>query len=396
MRICYKENPKMTLREWLPLCGMTLSAFIFNTSEFMPIGLLTDIAADFHTTEAHAGMLITIYAWVVMAMSLPLMILFSRCPLRPLLLGVMALFAISQVGSAISTGYYTLLASRIGVACAHAIFWSIASPIAVRIVPEKYQSTAMGMIVTGTSIAMIFGLPLGRFIGLYAGWRSTFACVAVISFLVLAYLFFMLPKVSGNAPFAASDVPKLFKNPVLAGIFLLSFLVSTAYYTGYSYIEPFLLQISHLPEEEITMILTLFGVAGLLGSFLFSTLYSAHRYSFIAISIFNMALALFLLYPIAESLSLIIGVSILWGLSATAFNVALQAETIQITDDASAPVAMSIFSGIFNLGIGFGTWLGGMLCTYLTIAYIGFAGSLLALTAMAYCLLFLIPAMKRK
>ncbi len=218
----------------------------------------------------------------------------------------------------------------------------------------------------------------------------------MISFLVLAYLFFMLPKVSGNAPFAASDVPKLFKNPVLAGIFLLSFLVSTAYYTGYSYIEPFLLQISHLPEEEITMILTLFGVAGLLGSFLFSTLYSAHRYSFIAISIFNMALALFLLYPIAESLGLIIGVSILWGLSATAFNVALQAETIQITDDASAPVAMSIFSGIFNLGIGFGTWLGGMLCTYLTIAYIGFAGSLLALAAMAYCLLFLIPAMKRK
>ncbi len=385
----------MTLREWLPLWGMTLSAFIFNTSEFMPIGLLTDIAADFETTEAHAGMLITIYAWVVMAMSLPLMILFSRCPLRPLLLGVMALFAVSQVFSAISTGYYTLLASRIGVACAHSIFWSIASPIAVRIVPEKYQSTAMGMIVTGTSIAMIFGLPLGRFIGLYAGWRSTFACVAVISFLVLAYLFFLLPKVSGNAPFAAGDVPKLFKNPVLGGIFLLSFLVSTAYYTGYSYIEPFLLQVAHLPEEEITMLLTLFGVAGLIGSFLFSTLYKAHRYSFVIISIFNMALALFLLYPIAGNLALIIAISILWGLSATAFNVALQAETIQITDDASAPVAMSIFSGIFNLGIGFGTWLGGMLCTYLSIAYIGFAGSFLALAAMLYCLLRLVPAMKR-
>ena len=386
----------MTLREWLPLWGMTLSAFIFNTSEFMPIGLLTDIATDFETTEAHAGMLITIYAWVVMAMSLPLMILCSRIPLRPLLLGVMALFAVSQVGSAISTGYYTLLASRIGVACAHSVFWSIASPIAVRMVPEKYQSTAMGMIVTGTSIAMIFGLPLGRFIGLYAGWRSTFGCVAVISFLVLAYLYFLLPQVSGNAPVSASDVPKLFKNPVLFGIFLLSFLVSTAYYTGYSYIEPFLLQISHLPEDEITMMLTLFGVAGLLGSFLFSKLYQAHRYSFITISIFNMALALFLLYPISDSLSLLMAISILWGLSATAFNVALQAETIQITDDATAPVAMSIFSGIFNLGIGFGTWLGGMLCTYLSIAYIGYAGSLLALSAMVYCLFCLIPAMKRR
>ncbi len=386
----------MTLRQWLPLLGMTLSAFIFNTSEFMPIGLLTDIARDFETTEAHAGMLITIYAWVVMAMSLPLMVLFSRCPLRPLLLGVMALFAISQVFSAISTGYYTLLASRIGVACAHAIFWSIASPIAIRIVPEKYQSTAMGMIVTGTSIAMIFGLPLGRFIGLYAGWRSTFACVAAISFVVLLYLFCLLPKVSGNAPFSAKDVPTLFKNPVLAGIFLLSFLVSTAYYTAYSYIEPFLLQIAHLPEDSVTMMLTLFGIAGLLGSFLFSTLYKAHRYSFIALSISLMAIALALLDPLSASQKLLMGITILWGLSATAFNVALQAETIQATDDASAPVAMSIFSGIFNLGIGFGTWLGGMLCTYLTIAYIGYTGSLLALAALLYSLFTLIPAMKRK
>lgn len=239
----------MTLREWLPLVGITLSAFIFNTSEFMPIGLLTDIAVDFGITEARAGMLISIYAWVVMAMSLPLMILCSRIPLRPLLLGVIALFAVSQVFSSISTGYYTLLASRIGVAFAHSVFWSIATPIATRIVPASHQSTAMGMVVTGTSIAMIFGLPMGRFIGLAAGWRMTFACVAVISFATLAYLFFLLPKVSGNAPFAVKDVPKLFRNKVLAGIFLLSFLVSSGYYTCYSYIEPFMLQISHFPRR---------------------------------------------------------------------------------------------------------------------------------------------------
>ena len=79
------EN-KITTREWLPLIGMTVSAFIFNTSEFMPIGLLSDIAADFRMTEAQAGMLITIYAYVVMLMSLPLMIAASRYPLRKLLL----------------------------------------------------------------------------------------------------------------------------------------------------------------------------------------------------------------------------------------------------------------------------------------------------------------------
>lgn len=386
----------MTLREWLPLVGITLSAFIFNTSEFMPIGLLTDIAMDFGISEARAGLLISIYAWVVMAMSLPLMILCSRIPLRPLLLAVIALFAVSQVFSSISTGYYTLLASRIGVAFAHSVFWSIATPIATRIVPASHQSTAMGMVVTGTSIAMIFGLPMGRFIGLAAGWRMTFACVAVISFVTLAYLFFLLPKVSGNAPFAVKDVPKLFRNKVLAGIFLLSFLVSSGYYTCYSYIEPFMLQISHFPADWITILLTVFGFAGLLGSLLFSKLYNAHRYSLLASTICLLVIALSLFYPLAGDLYAICALCVLWGMAATAFNVGLQAETIQVTTSAEAPVAMSIFSGIFNLGIGSGTWLGGLLCTYISITCIGFAGAAFAFLAFLYCVLKLIPDMKKE
>lgn len=90
-------NQKLTIREWLPLIGMTVAAFIFNTSEFMPIGLLTDIADDFQITEAKAGMLISAYSWAVMLLSLPLMLLASRISFRKLLLGTIALFGIGQV-----------------------------------------------------------------------------------------------------------------------------------------------------------------------------------------------------------------------------------------------------------------------------------------------------------
>lgn len=93
---------------------------------------------------------------------------------RKLLLGTIALFGIFQVLSGVSASYGMLMVSRIGVACTHAIFWSVASPIAVRLVPEEHQTLAMSMIVTGTSVAMIFGLPLGRVIGLTVGWRMTF------------------------------------------------------------------------------------------------------------------------------------------------------------------------------------------------------------------------------
>ena len=179
---------KMPLKAWLPLIGMTVSAFIFNTSEFMPIGLLSDIAANFGITESHAGLLISVYSWVVTLLSLPLMLLVSKMSYRKLLLGTIALFGIFQVLSGVSASYGMLMVSRIGVACTHAIFWSVASPIAVRLVPEEHQTLAMSMIVTGTSVAMIFGLPLGRVIGLTVGWRMTFLCVAAVE-MITAMIF---------------------------------------------------------------------------------------------------------------------------------------------------------------------------------------------------------------
>ena len=143
---------KMSLKEWLPLFGITVSAFIFNTSEFMPIGLLTDIADSFHITEAHAGVLITVYSWIVMLLSLPLMLLLNKIDFKRLLLGTIALFGIFQMLSAFSASYGMLMVSRIGVACTHSVFWSIASPAAVSVVSEKFRSLALSMVVTGTSI----------------------------------------------------------------------------------------------------------------------------------------------------------------------------------------------------------------------------------------------------
>lgn len=107
-----------TIARWLPLVGLTFAVFVFNTSEFMPIGLLSDIAADLHISEVRAGLLVSVYAWVVALMSLPLMVMVSTVELKRLLLAIIALFVVSHVASALAEGYYTLMLSRIGVACA--------------------------------------------------------------------------------------------------------------------------------------------------------------------------------------------------------------------------------------------------------------------------------------
>lgn len=378
------ENNQMTWRNWLPLIGLTCATFVFNTSEFIPIALLTDIAADFHTTEAHAGMLISVYAWMVMLLSLPLMLAVSKVNLRKLMLWVVAGFVLFQVLSSLSQTYYMLMFSRIGVACTHAIFWSIVSPLAVSLVPESKRPLALSMMVTGTSVAMILGLPIGRMIGLQVGWRMTFMCIAIFSFATLTYLFFTLPQVPSHGGFSVRQLPALLKNPILIGIYVLTLLFSTAYYVGYSYIEPFLLQVAHLSANWVTNTLMLFGIAGIIGSVLFSKFYTRNPIRFIALAIGGICVCQLLLSPVAHLGVWIIFLCAVWGMSATAYNVSFQNEIINHTDADATPVAMSISSGIFNLGIATGTLVGGQICTHWSIAYIGYVGGAIALCALLY------------
>lgn len=372
---------KMSLKEWLPLIGMTISAFLVNTSEFMPIGLLTDISNDFNMTAAQAGVMITAYSWTVTILSLPLMLLACKIEPKKLLLGTLTVFSTCQVLSVISIGFPFLVVSRIGVACAHSIFWAIASPLAVRVVSKEHQSKALSAIITGTAIAMVLGMPLGRMIGLQIGWRMTFLCVAVISFLVLVYLAFVFPKIENTESFSINQLPELFKNSRLMITYIITFLFATGYYTTYSYTEPFLQRVAGFPSTLVTITLMLFGVAGLSGSYLFSRYYDDHRFAFVQAVLFGFAGALGLLYPASINMYMIILVCAIWGIAAMAFQTSFQAEIIGCVSTAASSVAMAIFSAIFNLGIGSGTWLGGVVYTNTSLNFIGFVGAMIVLVA---------------
>lgn len=372
---------KMTLREWLPLIGMTISAFLVNTSEFMPIGLLTDISKDFNITAAQAGVMITAYSWTVTLLSLPLMLVACKIKPKKLLLGTLTVFAVCQVLSVISIGFPFLVASRIGVACAHSIFWSIASPFAVRVVSKDHQAKALSAIVTGTAFAMVLGMPLGRMIGLQIGWRMTFLCVGVISMIVIAYLLFVFPKIENSESFSVSQLPELLKNSKLMIIYMITFLFATGYYTAYSYVEPFLQKVAGFPSNLVTITLMLFGIAGLLGSYLFSKFYEDHHFVFVQTVLFGFVGALAILYPASINMYTIILVCAVWGIAAMAFQVCFQAQIIGCVSTAASSVAMAIFSAIFNLGIGSGTGLGGMVYTNISLKYVGFVGAVIVLIA---------------
>lgn len=387
---------KESFTRWLPLIGLTFAVFVFNTSEFMPIGLLTDIATDLNISEARAGLLISVYAWVVAIMSLPLMIMVSKMELKRLLLSIIALFVVSHVASAFAEGYYTLMLSRIGVACSHAIFWSIAPPLAVRTVPDGKRALGLSTIATGSSVAMVVGLPLGRVVGLYVGWRMTFLSIAIISALIFIFIAVVFPKLQSRGKFAFKQLPALLHNRVLVGVFIMSVLFATAHYTGYSYIEPFLGKVASMSPDVVTLVLIVFGASGMLGSIAFSKYYMANRRRFMLVMTLGPALCLLLLQVAAASLLSVVAVCIMWGAMATAFNIAFQDNTIRFAPENATSIGMSIFSGIFNLGIGSGAYVGGLVVSHLSIDYIGYAGGIIGLIATLYLVVRYFPNMRRR
>lgn len=386
-----KNGSRSGFKAWLSVIGLTFSTFIFNTSEFIPIGLLSDIAGDFGITEANAGMLITVYAWVVALASLPLMLIFAKTENRKLMLSITAIFAASHILSGFAKDFYMLMISRIGVACSHAIFWSIVTPLAVRLAPEGKGSTALSIIVCGSSIAMIIGLPLGRTIGLYLGWRATFLIIAVLAAVILAILAAVLPKMSGDGSISLRKLPALIKSPALLSIYLVTVVAITGHFTGYSYIEPFLGQVAGLGSNWITIVLTIFGVVGLAGSWLFSRCYDRYRRRFIQFAVAGICIFLLLLHAAALNPVTAVILCVFWGFAINFYNLSFQSEIIRNAPKGTA-VAMSIYSGIYNIGIGGGALIGGYVCSGISISCIGYVGGAIALVAAIICFRKMLPA----
>ena len=377
-------------KRWLLLVVLSYTSFIFNTTEFIPIGLLSDIATAFRISETTASLLISAYAWFVALMSLPLMLIFGKRDFRKMLLAVLGCFVVSHMLSAVASSFAMLLISRLGVACSHAVFWSIISPLAVHIAPEGKKQTAMGMIITGTSLAMIIGMPLGRVIGLHLGWRYSFAAIGLASFLSLVLLSMMFPPVPNRQECSSRSLPALSKLPVVTGVYAFTILAVTAHYMAYSYIEPFLKQVAGMTESMTTSALVLFGFSGIIASVLFSKYYGKHPKSFLFLIPIGLASILITMELSSVSLYGSLVHCVCWGLMFTAFNLVTEYEVIRHSPPYTT-IAVALYSSIFNIGIGCGAFLGGMVLAGYSISYIGYAGSLVAILALPIIIKRLAP-----
>ncbi|MEG6192894.1 sugar transporter [Enterobacter cloacae complex sp. SHL012] len=371
---------------WLRVVTLAIAAFIFNTTEFVPVGLLSDIADSFQMETAQVGIMLTIYAWVVALMSLPFMLLTSQMERRKLLIGLFVLFIASHVLSFMAWNFTVLVMSRIGIAFAHAVFWSITASLAIRLAPAGKRAQALSLIATGTALAMVLGLPIGRIVGQYFGWRTTFFAIGMGALVTLVCLIKLLPALPSEHSGSLKSLPLLMRRPALLSIYLLTVIVVTAHYTAYSYIEPFVQVVAGFSANFATLLLLILGGAGIIGSVLFGKLGNQHASLLVSGAIGLLLACLLLLMPAAGSENHLAILSLFWGVAIMIIGLGMQVKVLALAPDAT-DVAMSLFSGIFNLGIGAGALVGNQISLHVSMSAIGYLGAIPALVALSWSVL---------
>ena len=373
-----------TFKQWVSVCALAVGAFIFNTTEYIPIALLSDIGQSFGKPATEVGMMITVYAWIVALLSLPLMLMTKNIERRKLLLMLFALFALFHALSFFSWNFNILLVSRIGIALTHAVFWSITASLAVRLAPAGKTNQALGLLSTGSVLAMVLGIPLGRVVGQYFGWQLSFLLIGVCAAGVMLVLAKNLPALPSQNTGSLSSLPTLFKRRNLMLLYAMTVLIITAHFTAYSYIEPFVLQVGGFKAEQVTIVLSLYGLAGFAASYLFGKWFAKSQRLFMLGAVTVILLSALLLLPFASFPYAVYALVFIWGVAIVIVSLGMVSKVLAFASDAT-DVANSIYSGLYNVGIGGGALLGHYVTVWFGLSNIGIAGALLAAAGLAVC-----------
>ena len=366
---------------------MACAAFIFNTTEFVPVALLTDIGQSFDMQSSDVGLMMTVYAWTVMIMSLPAMLATGDMERKDLLLKLFVIFIIGHIISVIAWNYWILLIARMCIAVAHSLFWAITASLVMRVAPKNKKTQAIGMLAIGTSLATILGLPLGRLVGQLVGWRITFAIIAALALVVMVFIMRLLPNLPSKNAGSLSSLPILAKRPLLIGLYATTVIIVSAHFTAYTYIEPFMVQIGELDPNLATIILLVFGVSGITASVIFNRLYRFGPTQFISGAMILLTISLTFMLASASYTATMFTLAFIWGIGISCIGLALQMRVLQLAPDAT-DVASAIYSGIFNAGIGAGALFGNQIAHHIGLEYIGFSGAALAMIALGIFVFF--------
>nr|WP_314606752.1 MFS transporter [uncultured Janthinobacterium sp.] len=339
---------------------MTLCVFTLIASEFMPVSLLTPMAADLHVSEGLAGYGIAISGAFAVLASLSIATLAASMNRKTLLLLLTGLMCASALVVGLATSYAMYMAGRALIGVVVGGFWSMSVAVAMRLVPSHSVPRALAIFNGGNALATVVAAPLGSYLGASIGWRGAFLCLAPVALLALAWQWRSLPSMPAARSTRSSQVLRLLERRQVA----LGMLAVGAFFMGqfvlFTYVRPFLENVTRVGVPTLSMLLLVIGVAGFIGTALIGVVLQRGLYrTLVAIPLLMAAIALALLAFGAELAPVFVLLG-LWGLLATAAPTGWWSWLAQtLPGDAEAGGGLMV--AVVQLSIGFGSTVGGIL-----------------------------------
>lgn len=358
----------MPLKLWIALIVLSLSSFAIVTTELAPIGLLSALSHDLNQSEAITGLIVTGYGWVAAISALCSIVLLIRFPRKMVLMIMLLILAISNIIVAYSSSFNMIFSARIIGAIAHGSFWALIGAVAYSLVPKHKLGLATSIIFSGVSVASILGVPLASYLTQLSSWRLAFEFLGLLSFIVCILILLFVPKIPDQAPLASGFFKKVLQHSTLNRLFILTALIISSHFAAFTFIEPFLSQIAQLESGQITLLLLVFGLAGLIGNILAGKLIDRHLHIIILISLVFISGSVFAFGYLGYQVTLSIAIVFLalWGVSIASIFVGLQTWVLKQADDL-ASAASAIYVAVFNASIGLGALIGSFMLQYVTL-----------------------------
>lgn len=361
-----------------PLIALATGAFGIGVTEFAPMGMLPGIASDLGVSIPAAGLLVSAYAIGVL-IGAPLMTLTTgKIPRRYLLIGLMAIFTLGNLMSALATDYTSLLIARVVTSLNHGAFFGVGSVVAASLVAPDKRAGAVAAMFMGLTLATIGGVPLAAWFGEVLGWRTAFWGISGLGLITMLALWFALPNVElPKSDGVLAEIRVLGRGPVLAAL-ALTVVGSSAMFTVFTYIAPILSTQTHASTGFITAMLVLYGVGLTLGNMwggkaadrsIDRTLIA----SLSALILVLLAFTVLMRWPLPAAVAILI-----WGIASFAIVPPLQMRVMEAAK-AAPNLASAVNIGAFNLGNAIGAALGGAVIN----AGLGYPAISLAGAAMA-------------
>lgn len=361
---------------------LALGAFGIGTAEFVVSGILEIISSDLNVSIAMAGQLITVYAFSHALGALFLVLLTAKFERKKVLLYSMFVFMTGSIIAFFSFHYGMLMTSRIILAGSGGLYFVVATNYAAQLAPAEKRGSAIATIITGFTVSLVLGVPIGTFISAYMDWRYIFLFLAIVTFINIMLLNKFIPKLEGNKPLSLKQQLRLMKDKkIITGLCTTVFSI-LGYTMLFAYIAPLLSTLANFSIEEISTALFTLGIFAFIGSRTGG--YAVDKWGpvrTIVISLVSHAVVLFSLTVTAVSTIGVFLFLIIWGVAAWTTTPANQYYLISLKPQ-SAEIVLSFNTALMNIGMTIGAGLGGIVIQYTSILNLGWVSGLMVCIAL--------------